>query len=208
MHIDIMFPDISELGKNIDKLKDVDDLRAVQFDRDQYGKAFEKISSPGTTEPYQDDTEGNKKTIFPSKSLLTAVNTTLNNPFETVAAYFENIPLVNFEDRTTSFEIPFFYQEDLVRYEVHLRSWIERNEIKVAERANSPVITADALNLMKQALSNARRNLDRIEAYRELPLKINALLHTYDQYLIEVYRFVDDFIQEIVSWLQYNASRF
>ncbi|MBP7847684.1 hypothetical protein KA013_00470 [Patescibacteria group bacterium] len=26
MHIDIMFPDISELGKNIDKLKDVSDL--------------------------------------------------------------------------------------------------------------------------------------------------------------------------------------
>jgi hypothetical protein len=209
MHIYLMLPEMQDLTRNMDDIKDISLLQEMQYDRERMTTVFNKIDHPGTEQQFNDPRKWNDKVFMPQEILSTASDT-LNNPFEIVAQYFNNIPLINFEEKRLSVEIPRMYQEDLARYDLYLRSWYERNKPvwDAWKEMDDVSVDVNAISEMEQAVANVYRNMQTLKEYRELPSKLYALIHTYDQYLIEVYYFVEKFMTELTGRVQTNAYRF
>lgn len=207
MQITLVLPSLDELAENMEDVKDVDRRQAFMYDRENRRTSFEKTANPGTEEKRTDEKNRNTKVFMP-KSVLVATSEMMNNPFDVVAARFDHVPLINFEERTVSVEVPWLYKEDIDRYEFYLSWWDSRNTRILEERKTNQLVDADTIAEMEQALTNVRRNLDTIKKYRELPSQIYAMLHASDQYITEVFYFAESFVSQITGWMQDNATRF
>ena len=65
---------------------------------------------------------------------MKATSDLVQNPFDQVLQFLEQVPLVNVETRDVPLEVPLIYDEDFARYTLYLTSWIERNEEILAQR--------------------------------------------------------------------------
>ncbi|USN55750.1 MAG: hypothetical protein H6765_04065 [Candidatus Peribacteria bacterium] len=208
MHLYVLLPNLKDITKNMDQIGNINLLQTFRFDRKDTREALEQVDNSGTQKLFDDQTTPNDKRFLP-RSVLDSLSSDLNNPFEMIAQYFENIPLINIEEKVLSIEIPFIYQEDSARYDYYLESWLDRNEkILAGWKAIDPPVDSNAIAEMEQAVANVKVNLQVLREYKDLPSKIATMIHTYDQYLVEVYNFMDDFVTEITGWLQLNAQRF
>ena len=98
---------------------------------------------------------------------------------------FSTFPLFQIETKDVVLEIPFIYQEDLIRYRLYLEGWLERNE-KIADEAASSAANSEITSDMQQAVLQVRRNLNTLDEYRRLPTELYDLMHAYDNYVTEI----------------------
>lgn len=207
MQIDVILPQIWALAENFEDIQDIDDDRIIyQYWFDNAETATNKTENVWSSSQNHDPQEKNTNKQ-PPLSIQEKVTNSMNNPFEFIASYFDNVPLINFEERDTGILLPFLYQEDIDRYEFHLESWVDRNEKILAEWWTLDVST-DALDQMNRAISQVQRNLETLKLYRELPNQIYELLHMTDQYVVEIIGFAQQFLWTVTWWLQNNANRF
>ena len=131
MHMFVMLPQMRDLTKNLDQIKNIDLTQTFRYDRKATEYAFAQTDKPGTQRPMDDPKKWNDQ-IIPPRSVLEAINEDINNPFEIITQYFNNIPLINIDHKSLAVEVPFIYQEDIAKYSIYLESWLERNKATLA----------------------------------------------------------------------------
>ena len=68
-----------------------------------------------------------------SKQQLANISNAVNNPFDSVIAMFDAVPLVKLHTRDVNIKIPMIYSEDIINYSNYLNTWLG-NQMKVLRR--------------------------------------------------------------------------
>lgn len=207
MHVTIVLPTLEQISDGREQARHISDTDMYQSSRDTRSTLYNETQNSwkeGDFEP----PETKKIRHFLPKSITAATTDVLNNPFDKVLQFFDQIPLISVEVRDVPLEVPLIYDEDFTKYAFHIQSWIDRNTKIIAEREKNDWIDANALQRMQQAMTNVKRNLNTLYQYKAMPGKIHALLHASDQYIVTIFQFVDTFISKLTGRLQDNAMRF
>jgi hypothetical protein len=207
MNISIILPDLEQMFNWREEWRHISDTPSFKKALNNWADEYKKTQASGVQ--WQNIIpEKTKITKLLPKWILKATSELIQNPFDHVIQFFEQVPLVTVEVRDVPLEVPLIYDEDAVRYAAYLESWVTRNEAILKERWTVDRVDQNALERMQQAVQNVKRNKNTLTQYKALPGKVYALLHASDQYIMTIFQFVDTFVAKLTWWLQDNAMRF
>jgi hypothetical protein len=207
MNISIILPDLEQMFNWWEEWRHISDTPSFKKALNNWADEYKKTQASGVQ--WQNIIpEKTKITKLLPKWILKATSELIQNPFDHVIQFFEQVPLVTVEVRDVPLEVPLIYDEDAVRYSAYLESWVQRNEEILKERWTVDRVDQNALQRMQQAVQNVKRNKNTLTQYKALPWKVYALLHASDQYIMTIFQFIDTFVSRLTWWLQDNAMRF
>lgn len=115
--INVTLPDVSQLTDGFDSL-----FSAVAWD--EANKAAE-----------EDDVVKLKDVEdLASKQTYQAINSSVNNPFESLITIFQSVPLVDLYTKDVVLKIPLPTSDELLKYESYLRSWLKNQTTTLKKR--------------------------------------------------------------------------
>jgi len=156
MTIGIIFPDFSDIFAGFDKIT-VDNLAVWDDDywdcdedstnyaceleaktdydeRAWYIQDINKQKSESKDPAFFDKLETVVQNNILQKEQLSNASNKMSNPFEALAAMFEEVELINLNTEDINIKVPFIYSEDIISYMNYLQSWLQQNKIVVRER--------------------------------------------------------------------------
>lgn len=133
MHITLVLPRLDTMADGREQVRHISDNDIVQYDRKRWSTVFTERKEVGTDKPYTPPEE-KRIHILPSKSITALTSDLFENPYEKIQRFFDQVPILELEQRDVPIEIPLIYDEDFTRYVFHLTSWLERNEAILEER--------------------------------------------------------------------------
>jgi hypothetical protein len=207
MNITIVLPTLEQIGASREQARHISDVDTFQQSLGKRSAVYKDTQNSGKEGNFEPP-ETKKITRVLPKAITQATSDVLNNPFDKILQFFDQVPLINVEVRDVPLEIPLIYDEDFTRYAFHLESWVMRNGPIIEEWKKVDRIDSNAVDRMQQSMTNVQRNLAILYEYKSLPGKVYALLHASDQYIISIFQFIDTFISKLTWWLQDNAMRF
>lgn len=206
MNIFITLPNLDPIAEGLDNITFFAEQQNLRSSQPRHEYATAEQQNPGVTSQRQ-DVQQKFQNYNITKNQLTTLTDNIGNPFEALADMFSTFPLFQIETREVALEIPFIYQEDLIRYTFYLEWWLERNE-KIAAEAEASLADSQISADMAQAVLQVRRNLATLDEYRRFPTELYDLMHAYDNYMTEIWWLFSDFTSKVTGWMQVNANRF
>lgn len=133
MQMTLILPNIDTLRENFEDVTVLADREQLQLWRQSHELANKE--SWQSWETWQNTWWWDENKRFgPSRVFDDITSSNWINPFDRIAQFFNDVPLVNFEEKTVPIEIPFIYLDDMQRYGFSLESWLLRNQKTIDDR--------------------------------------------------------------------------
>ncbi len=232
MHIDIKFPDISNLIDN--------EVQTISDISNNIGSIWENDEENEEDEIAENSTS-NKKSVVSYRSGITydslkEFNKSIANPFEALASLMNESNIINISMENVDVKIPMIFKEDIDSYYLYLQQWLDRNE-KIINEWESKLETL-AKNCSKESTQEAQQdcrdkrdkeissfiefrniewqrmqtqiyaNLVILQKYREFPFEIYEWIHVIDTYMSEIASLINNTIWYLSYWTSTNSQRF
>jgi hypothetical protein len=162
---------------------------------------------------------------------ITELWSVVNNPFNALSSWFEQVPLIKVNTRNVTVQVPYIFNDDLTRYTAQLRdyekqlqtqlkewerfiadaSWLCSREQTAAEKdaCNRQIANySDVSTKIWQLQTSIRKNLNTLQAYKRFPLELQQWLTVSQRYITEATDTIQWITNDITAWLNTNATRF
>ncbi|WP_213348475.1 FG-GAP repeat domain-containing protein [Candidatus Vampirococcus lugosii] len=196
MTIYIYLPDLSQVSEGFEKVNIENFTNIISDVNNRIDGLLNSMSNPESPIDY-----------LPSQEVYRNLSQTASNPFDAISTLFNDIPLINFETRNISIQVPMISSEEIERYLTYLNGRLDRNKGIVEEWTNitdNVSIGVDANEL----INSVEKNIKTLQEYKDFPAKLYDYIHIIDRYLAELSCIIETFINGIVNRLEQNAARF
>jgi hypothetical protein len=228
MSINISLPDISQLAQGF---KNINLSESVQGFKDEFGKKNNSSSPAGQVLKNLVTKTKWENNIWTSQADVSDLGSTINNPFDALSTWFEQVPLIKVHTKNVTVQVPFVYNEELTKYTAQLQSLGKQSEKSIAERQwviddlagrcekQESASSRQACNKqvayyinvrdsVSQLQRSIKENLQTLQAYKRFPLELQKWLTVSQRYMTEISSTVEWISTDLTSWLNTNATRF
>jgi hypothetical protein len=227
MSINVYLPDISQLMQWFKNVR-LDEIKNVA---DNFNKTPWSSSTPAWTILKNLVTKAQWDKTTTSQSDVSELWWIINNPFNALSSWFEQVPLIKVQTKNVTVQVPYIFNEDLVKYTAQAESYSKQLEKSVREwdylikdltwkcdKAETPVRKeacnkqlsnyVDISTKTQQLQSSIKSNISTLQAYKRFPLELQQWLTISQRYITETTDTVQWISTDITAWLQTNATRF
>lgn len=205
LNIFLTLPNLEDLVWHMDTLSFAGTIPQLRWAAVTHGYAREAVHHPGSSRVFQDSTLAYPKYSLP-RNILTPLSDLTTNPFRALADAFTHFKLFTIETKEVTVEVPFFFQEDIMRYTLYLREWVDRHEKLASQFADGE--HSGYSSTLQQAILQVNRNIQILEEYQRFPTKLYELVHAYDNFVYEIMHLVNNVVIQLTTWMNINAHRF
>ena len=231
MHINIKFPDISNVVDN--------EVQTLENISKNIWSIWE--NEDGNDGDEEENNNKKKKGLVSYWSGITydsmkEFNKSISNPFEALANLMNESNIINISMETINVKVPMIFKEDIDSYSLYLQMWLDRNEeilkewesafdtfTKACSKEETPEKQQACRDKRDQDLSSfiefknvdwARMqnqiyaNLVILQKYREFPFEIYEWIHVIDRYMSEIASLINNTIWYLSYWTSTNSERF
>ncbi len=217
MTIYVTYPDMDWLF-NWFKEKDWSNF---DFEWTNFSKVLDDFAIWKESDSADSDFQKTASKYLPSKQGLKTLWDELANPFNSVKEYFNDVPLINATLKTAVIKVPWIWKDELDKQITYLENWIERQkEIikeweayidgfdwscewdKACEKAY------DSILKVEKFIKSVQKNIEILNQYKDLPLKLHKYMNLVDYYLQEIACIINKYVDMIVWWLNRNSKIF
>ncbi len=145
-----------------------------------------------------------KDVFFPKREVFNNLSENLSNPFEQIAKYFEEVPLVNIHTKTIVIKVPFMTEEALDRQIDYLKEWLIRNGDIARQWIENDYLSTN----VSQIISRVEKNIEILEQWKYFPLQLYEYIHVIDKFIDSILCVIDEFLTSLIRWFEINTSRF
>ena len=227
MSINVYLPDISQL------MQWFKDVRLDEINR--ISESFKETPNGGNT-PAGNIlknlvTKAEWENSATSQSDVSELGWIINNPFNSLSSWFEQVPLIKVSTKNVTVQVPYIYSEDLTRYtaqietyekqiEKSLRDWdyfikdmtgkCEKEQTPNRKDACNKQLSSyiDVTTKTQQLQRSIKQNINTLQAYKRFPVELQQWLTISQRYITEVTDTVQWISTDITAWLNTNATRF
>ncbi len=132
MSINIYLPDISQIAQGF---KDVQ-LDNIGSTLDTFKKNGAPATPAGSILKNLVTKSADESSVIPSKDDVSDSSEILNNPFNTLASRFEQVPLIRVNTKNVTVQVPFIYSEEITSYGAKLEAYLKSSSKNLKEREN------------------------------------------------------------------------
>ena len=202
MTIYVYIPDLSNLSKWLDKIVDI----FKNFNDNELISDIKKAWSEQTQQLKTDIWEYNRKSVlFPKKKVYKDISKITSNPFEQLAKFFEDVPLINIQTRSIVIKLPWLSEEEFNRMKSYLTGWWEENRDVYKEWEKFIVSMWWKCENLKKKCQNINKEKEKqkcLKQYSDCEWKYKEYIKVYSN-IQEVFNIVKRDIQAIDAWMRF-----
>ena len=221
MHVNIKFPDISNLVDH--------EVKTMQNLSKNIWTIWENKEEKRRVDPVS-----SRSDITYDK--LTEFNKSISNPFESLASLMNESNIVNISTETLVVKVPMIFAEDINEYYIYLQQWLDKNK-EIVDGWETLLNTFKAScskepteEKQDECRKNAQKNIDSfiefkqwdwqkmqnqiyanliiLQKYRNFPFEIYERVHVIDRYMSEIASLINNVIWYLSYWTSTNSERF
>lgn len=228
MSINIYLPDVTQLLQWFKNVR-LDELNAIGDEFKKWGwNTLGKKWLPADKTPAW---QALKNLTNMWKWDVSDIWSVVNNPFDSLSSWFEQVPLIKVNTQNVTVQIPFLYSEDIIRYESQLTTYGKEIEKSVQEwermiqdltwlcKKQETQALQEACNAqlsyyisikdkVAQLQRSVKQNIQTLQAYKRFPQELQQRLTVSQRYMTEVSDTVQWVSNDLTWWLNTNARRF
>lgn len=227
MSINVYLPDVSQLMQWFKNVR-LDEINKVA---DNFKQQPWSSNTPAGSILKNLVTKAEWEKSATSQSDVSELGWIINNPFNALSSWFEQVPLIKVNTKNVTVQVPYIYSEDLTKYtaqaesyskqiEKDLRQWeyliqdltwkCDKEQTPNRKEACNKQLASyiDISTKTQQLQRSIKQNISTLQAYKRFPLELQQWLTVSQRYITEVTDTVQWISTDITAWLNTNATRF